>query len=309
MLHMTAMVILTSMLLLVVQGVGQNLISPEQAKEAVRAFEGDPSLEFKTVKLETDTMLLPEVWYELEANNGRAWVVDAKTGEVTWAYYPEAIPHIRTEEPFGPLTKEECYKIAENFARAKYVGFDNMNFKLFDERWTGQGWEFQWDQKLDYEAIGCNFVRIEINPANGRIQVYQALRVEQQPLKQPKIIEEQAINIAKQTLKLKTVYRSESILTATPDGRVIWEVAIRGEIESGDYKGGIVYIDAETGEVLDLVFEAGEFSQGYWAGGKGSAPKIMIYGKWGVMLIVLLGGTILLGLWLKHLFSLKLSST
>lgn len=310
MLRMRMMVILVSLFSIAVQGVGQNLISPEQAKEAVRVFEGNPNLDFKIVKLETETDLPPEIplpqpwWYELEAKenypNGRMWKVNARTGEVTWAYYPDAEPGFRSEEPFGPLSGEECRQIAQNFARAKYIGFDEMNFELIHEWWTGEGWAFEWRQKLAYGAWGFNYVHIEVNPINGRIQVYSVGRFEQQPPKQPQITAEQATEIAKQTLKLVRVYGSETLLQALPNGKVRWEVSIGGEIPSGDYKGGVVAIDAETGEVLDWVLESGEFLKGTLD--KESGEKSKDYKRWQIITLglgftVLLGGIILLGLW------------
>ena len=305
MLRLRMMVILASLFLVSVQGVGQNLISPEQAMEAVRAFESNPNLDFKVVKLETETDLPPEVplpqpwWYVLEAKeNGRMWNVNARTGEVTWAYYPDAKPGFQSEEPFGPLSKEECHQIAQNFARAKYTGFDEMNFELIYERWTGEGWMFEWGQKLAYGAWGLNRVHIEVNPINGQIQVYSATRFEQQPPRQPKITTEQATEIAKQTLGLVKVYGSETLLKALPDGSVRWEVSIGGEISSGDYKGGVVVIDAETGKVLYWVLESGEFFKGT----KESDEKSKDYKRRQVVILglgftVLLGGITLLGLW------------
>lgn len=322
MLRVTTMVTLASLLLVAVQGAGQDLISPEQAKKSVRAFEGDPNLQFGAIKLRTEKELLPpevlSLWpsgvplpreYEIEAKDPdrRAWSVNARTGEVTWAYYPDAIPNVRSEEPFGPLTKEECRQIAENFARAKYAGFDDMNFEL-EERWTGEGWEFEWKQKLAYGALGANFVKVEVNPADGRIQVYQALRIEQQQPRQPKITREQAIEIAKQALKLVEMEGVETTLTTSPTGNVRWSVVMGGALASGDYLGGIVYIDAETGSVIDIVYEAGEFPQRTMGKGQGERP--IGHRRWqigAVSFTVLLVGIILLRLWRWHLLHLKSS--
>lgn len=315
MLRVTTMVTLASLFLLAAQGAGQDLISPEQAKEAVRVFEGDPNLEFETIELDTEDdpeflkVLPPEIpqpwWYDLEASDGRKWEVDARTGEVTWAYYPDAKPNVRSENPFGPLTKEECRQIAENFARAKYAGFDDMNFEL-KERWTGQGWEFEWRQKLAYGALGGNSVKVEVNPADGRIQVYHALRVKQQQPRQPKITREQAIEIAKQALGLVEIEGVETNLVATPAGNARWSVPMGGKLASGDYLGGIVYIDAETGSVLDIVYESGEFPQGALVKGQGEHPKGRKGWQIGVIVFttVLLLGVIALGL--RRLLLLRL---
>ena len=320
MLRVTMMVTLASLLLLAVLGAGQDLISPEQAKKAVRAFEGNPNLEFKAIKLRTEEELLPpevlSLWppevplprvYEIEAKDPDRgmWSVDARTGEVTWAYYPDAKPNVHSENPFGPLTKEECRQIAENFARAKYAGFDNMNFEL-KERWTGEGWEFKWEQKLAYGALGANSVKVEVNPADGRIQIYHALRVNQQQPRQPKITREQAIEIAKQALRLVEIKWVEATLVATPAGNVRWSVAMGGTLASGYYRGGIVYIDAETGSVLNIVYESGEFPQG--ALGKEQREHLIGRKGWQigvvVFMTVLLLGVVALGL--RRLLLLRL---
>lgn len=263
MLYMMPLVSLALLFLFAVQGIGQDLISPEQAIDAVRAFEGDPKLEVKVVELEHETdapAWSPLSIYRLQAQKSHTderdfWYVNAQTGEVIGVNYGGTTTD-DSEEPFGPLTKEECRQIAENFARSKYAGFDEMNFELDTEYWRFIGWEFEWRQRLAYGAWGVNFVGVEVNPADGRIQSYSAVRVRQiRPPREPKITAEQAIEIAKQAIKLVIVEGvTEPELTADPYGNVFWEFAIGGENVSGYYREAAVTINAETGEVKSIAY-------------------------------------------------------
>lgn len=238
--------------------VGQQFITPEQAMEAVRAFEGKPDLEFSTVDLQHDTSgpsWSHRSWYSLLHRDypevPHDWMVDARTGEVISAYYGDAVPSVPVSKPFGPLTKEQCYQIAENFARTKYQGFDQMNLQLVEEEWTGKGWRFEWRQKLAFGALGINGVEVEVNPADGRIQNYSADRISALPPKEPKLTREEAIEKAKEAAGISEVDWIEGPeLLADPIGNVYWGLALGGIDADGNYRGYAITLNAETGEVI-----------------------------------------------------------
>lgn len=294
MLHMVTLVSLALLLLFAVQGMGQNLITPEQAMNAVRAFEGDPNLEFETIELERGTSGPPwnyEEWgYLLEAKenypDGHSWVVDAQTGEVVWAYYAGTKPDA-SDDPFGQLTKEKCRQIAENFARAKYANFGNMNLELCREHWTGTGWLFEWRQKLVLGAWGINGVEIEVNPIDGHIQVYRAIRIEQiQPSREPQITAEGAIEIAKKALGIVTVTGvSGPTLQADQQGNLTWSLALGGRDDEGNYNGAAIKIDAQTGKVLYTAYEGDKLPSSTLVTLKEPIEDQMLRGYWWIGII------------------------
>lgn len=249
----------TCLILMTSQVVGQQLITPEQAKQAVRAFEGNPNLEFETIELRHDTSgpsWSHRSWYELNAKenypHGHWWNVDARTGEVLSAHYPETLP-ANPVEPFGPLTKEQCRQIAENFSRAKYQNFDQMNLQLVAEEWTGRGWRFEWRQKLAFGALSLNGVEVEVNPSDGRIQSYSAIRIGIVNPREPKLTKEQAIERAKEATGIVEVDWVEGPeLVADPMGNVYWSLALGGGDVEGKYRGYAVQLNAETGQVLSM---------------------------------------------------------
>jgi hypothetical protein len=237
-------------------------ITEEQAKAAVRTFEGDNNLEFKRISFDEYTSG-PEWsnhwWYDLDNADPNApwsWMVDAVSAEVTGATYMNRIPDSPADDPFGSFTQEQCRVIAENFARAKYVNFDNMGFSLDTPRWNGTGWRFNWSQIVAYGAGTPNGVTIEVNPTDGSIQVYDADRVSTCTPRQPQLSAQDALDIAIQAGGIVTLeWNSSPSLFTTPDGDVSWSFAFGGLDAQEDYKGFYIDINAETGEILEKAAE------------------------------------------------------
>ena len=251
----------------VVQVFYRDIITPEEAKEAVRAFEGMPNLKLKVVELchfREGPFFCHWSYYKLEARvvdkKGQtklwSWEVDARTGEVMRADYDV---FLRLSPSDGRFDKDKCREIALKFAKEKYKGFDEMNLELIGEIWTTHyGWEFEWRQRLAYGAWGCNVVWVNVNPLDGSIIRYLALRSrqKQEPVRKPKITEREAIEIAKRKLKLVKVKKvSKPKLIAFPDGSTEWSLAIGGYTRSGMYIGAVMNIDAETGKVVYIAYE------------------------------------------------------
>jgi hypothetical protein len=236
-----------------------DLITPDQAKAAVRAFEGDPNLEFSEVVLSQDADL-PQwtQWQEYELtqagtpeNVDRSWMVDAATGEVTSAYYGDAVPDgDPSEDPVGRLTRDQCKQIAEDFARAKYAGFDQMTFRPDEGEWGGYGWKFTWDEVLPNGASTPNGLRVEVNPVDGRVQSYASFRIAPFTPAEPQITAEQAIDIAVAAAGITELLdHTEPELGTSPEG-TWWSVLVRGPSTPGEdlstwYHVGI---NAVTGE-------------------------------------------------------------
>ncbi len=240
------------------------LITPEQAMQAVRAFEGNPYLEFSSVELDIDDQT-PYKWkqwreYRLkhadyEESIPHYWLVDAVSGEIILAVYKDAyLPEDqRTGTPFGPLTKEQCRQIAEDFARSKYTGFDSMNMVIALQDWQisdGSGWEFRWFSTLPNGASTPNSVSVDVNPADGRIQSYLATRIAPFTPPDPQITAEQAIVAAMAEAGVSEILELDGpSLYATPDG-ISWSMIFEGVILPENDFCNYFYakVDAVTGE-------------------------------------------------------------
>ena len=238
-------------------------ITEEQAKAAVRAFEGDNTIQFSRISFDQYTEGAEwgySWWYDLDnadPNADWSWEVDAVSAEVTGADYGNRIPNSPVEEPFGSYTQEQCRAIAENFARAKYANFDSMGFSLDTPRWNSTGWRFSWSQIVAYGAVTPNGVVIEVNPTDGSIQVYDADRVPPCTPRQPQISAQDALDIAMQSGGIVTLeWNSTPSLFTTPDGDVRWTLSLGGLDAQEEYRGYLTRINAETGEIISQAAES-----------------------------------------------------
>ena len=240
---------------------GQSVITPEQAMDAVRAFEGDNPLQLTSDPLKED--LEGSEWehersYDIDdtQNEDHRWTVDSITGEVIRASYYDARSEVRTEEPTGPLTQAQCRQIAEDFARAKYIDFDTMGFQLDEPKWDGDGWSFFWGGLENiYGASIPNDVSVSVSPADGRIQYYSSYRlpVPMPPPQQPQITSEQALEIVKTAKGLVTGATDYgAALRADPD-HTFWSFTMYGENAEGKVFLYGAEVDAITGEIIDIV--------------------------------------------------------
>lgn len=241
-----------------------DLITSDQAKAAVRSFESDPSLQFSDVSLEEDTDPDLPTWYPRQKYSltqddlsgvVRDWEVDAVSGEVTWAYYRDAYPtdDLRGEEPFGPLTQEECRQIADTFARAHYSGFSGLNMQLDSSgEWTDKGWSFIWHEILTNGATTPNRVAVEVNPGNGLIEYYSSQRIVMPSLPEPVLTAEQALAAAASAVGIVTIlWNDEPSLFADPNG-IYWGVDVAGLDSTGKGLHRLVEVDAVSGDIVDV---------------------------------------------------------
>ena len=249
---------------------GQQIITLEQAKEAVRSFEGEAGLQFSLAEYEEYQCPFDEQecletpgWiqlglqygeYKLEAGERPdvdAWSVDPLSGEVWSAYHDGIGPSIATwPPPEGPLTHDDCRQIAEDFARAKYAEFDTMGFQLMTDEWDGRLWRFEWEQVLAYGAIAPNSVRVEVNSEDGAIGSYTGFRIPTPTPSQPQVTAEQAIEIGRTDAGIVTPQYAETPILAVNPDNTYWAVDVRGLDANGEYVGYVLNVDVVTGQVL-----------------------------------------------------------
>lgn len=240
--------------------VSQELVSVDQAKAAVRLFEGNQSLEFGDVSLDygyydipladqnQDEKLDPETDEPIDEN--RYWKVDAETGVVEYMYDSSAEPDILSEEPFGPLTKDECHQIALNYARSKYADFVSILNSGDDGFWTNRTWKFGWGQVLPCGAeTGCS-VGVSVNPVTGSVCSYGSCRVA--PFTVPDIVvtSEQALEIACNSTGITDITELDGPSLDADPGKLTWYMEIQGDDpEHNLVNVYMVSVDAVTGAV------------------------------------------------------------
>ncbi|GEM_PF-2051567 len=244
------------------------VISPHQARDAVRAFEGNQDLMLICRELDssTDGPAFMHDWsYEIRDrdNDGRTWDVDAVTGEVTWFMDHSAYPDERTDEPTGRLTAEECREYAERYARAKFRGFDEMNFVPDEPEWDEHGWSFSWWEEVACEPCISSYVSVDVNPEDGRIQSYHANRVPEFTPLEARITAEQAVEIAKNAEGMVRLDNDpDPTLTAWPEA-AIWTFELNGRNAQGRVVNCSAWVNAVTGEIIGLYHAFGVSASAY----------------------------------------------
>jgi len=227
--------------------------------DAVRVFAGDGGLQLECSELkqyaEGSEWSHRKIYVVDEVQTEQAsWTVDAMTGEAIRACHYDAYPDEQSwDTPLGPLTQEACRQIAEDFARSKYSGFETVGLHLNKQEWTGEGWSFDWQQKITHDAWTPNHVRVDVNPTDGRIQGYGCRRIPTPTPPAPQITAAQAIDAVKVGKGFVTVLQTESSsLFATPDG-ISWVLmGVQGNDAEGVWSICNARVDAVSGEVLSI---------------------------------------------------------
>lgn len=229
------------------------VISPEEAIQAVRAFEANPNLQLKVEPVEMEPT--PSEWaqrfvYSLEDSENNEWKVNATSGEVVFAYYDDAIPGQGTCEPFGSLSCDQCRTIALAFAQAKYEEFASMGFELQAQEWDNDGWLFIWRQRLVTGAWTPNCVVVSVNPVDGRIQSYSGWRIPSISATTPVITPQEAVAIAQASTRIVSGVEVEGLeLWTDPDG-TFWNVTIDGLSAKNEHLNVEVRVNALNGSIV-----------------------------------------------------------
>ncbi len=234
------------------------LITEQQARQAVISFEAQPSIEFSGTELETLSsgpawMHRPE-YFLLCSDEGKGWMwrVDAATGEVVLANHDDAYPPEdgEADEPFGSLSEEQCRQIADAFAHAHYSGFGAINLVTSPTgSWVRHGWRSAWWEELPCGAPTPNGVTVTVSPTDGRVQSYSCLRIPTPQVPAPQLTSQGAIQSAAAAAGIVSLAWNETpLLRADPDG-IFWTVEVGGEDANGEGVLRLVTLDAATGAV------------------------------------------------------------
>ncbi|MBP2133870.1 hypothetical protein J2128_001824 [Methanomicrobium sp. W14] len=156
------------------------------------------------------------------------------------------------------IDSSESIKIGEEYAKEKYNGFEKMNMKityseLLDHADAGYEYSYVWRESLN-GVFTPNSVAIDINPESGEITSYIGIHREINCNTEPKVSEDKAITIAKEQfpqIKIKEQNCYLSIEYTKADTQTLtWVIYLEGEPVNDTPYGGLVIINAITGEVI-----------------------------------------------------------
>ncbi|MBN2255573.1 MAG: PepSY domain-containing protein, partial [Deltaproteobacteria bacterium] len=169
----------------------------------------------------------------------------------------EKIINFETYSKKVSLSKERALKIASFYATRFYRDFDTKKMQLVSadliDHHFAREYRFVWEQLIDgVETPNC--VMISINPATGKILTYIGLSRDIEVSLIPSVTQESALDIAVSQFPSIVPADSEATLRIDypekDDQRLVWMVEIQGEPVENVMQGGLVAIDAQTGEVL-----------------------------------------------------------
>jgi len=162
------------------------------------------------------------------------------------------------------IDQDRAESIARSYAVKKYPGFSTRNMqltgsKLLDHGDAGKEYSFTWEEQAFGVSVG-NFVMISVEPEKGEIITYLSRDRETLAISAPKITKEQAVETAVKYFKdISSLSSTEGLKTTAKlsvvpslQNRVVWIVDLHIDLPDGDHRGGGVYVDTETGDVLDF---------------------------------------------------------
>lgn len=231
---------------------------PVDPTESIRQFIGDPEavvvFEERTVNVAGDS-------FETYRVNKDRFIVDPETGMVTGARFVETPRKIQ-----GSLSVEQAKNSAKIFAQLHYHNFNTRNMVLTESQAIDHGdasteYSYTWNEQEQSINTG-NLVHVSLY-TDGSVMSYHARDKTTPRLEQVRISKSQAIDTATryviETTNVSNMSSNETSaqLTVMPDGsnRVVWVVSVvfrYMDLRFGfeDHRGGSVYIDAMTGEVV-----------------------------------------------------------
>lgn len=254
-------------------GYTQN-ITPEQAKQAIKDYENNQSLQLDTIELRNDSDELGAefpIYTVLTENTD--WDVDAVSGEVLSVQYNNLVVFSEDIIP-QTYTQNQCYDTAVNYVRQKYTNFDNMGFQIDENVYDTElnNWCFVWNQK-NGDIYTYNRVLVSVRPDTGQIVAYSVRRTSNTSIPTPQVTATQARDIAVTYLDLvSNIQTSTQGLICSRNATLYWLFTISGDNANDEYKKSEMIINAVTGSVI----KEAPYSMN---GAKGSRSKQKIVNK------------------------------
>lgn len=224
-------------------------IGSDKAKENVRGFIGKPDA---TVDFRDNESVTHGKFYVLQSGGGEFYV-NMHTGEVERATFNKA----RENSNDVRLRLDQAEAVAKGYAEKNYRNFSQKNMQLtkaeLKDHGTGKEYVFIWSEIVS-NVETPNRVLLTLNPNTGDIITYIGMQRQVTVQLEPKISKDNAVNIATSQFKDIAVQRIETKLSveypAENVQKLTWVIEIEGKPQNNAPQGGLVVVDATTGEVI-----------------------------------------------------------
>jgi hypothetical protein len=160
-------------------------LSVEQAKNSVRVFMGDLTIE---PELSSTGSLEIGNYYSFSVNSS-TFDVNQNSGVVEFVHFGENYGNTAPDMPGQPLTRDEAYAKATEYAGQKYDGYSGKSWKLIVDRVYDDDQYFWNDTAKEYEKVDVraydfvlreekdhvllpSLVHVRVNSATGAIMDY-----------------------------------------------------------------------------------------------------------------------------------------
>ena len=227
-------------------------IGVDTAKERAQDFLNAPDATFQYQK--TERLNLGE-YYVFDTGDGQIYV-NAHTGVIERVTFDSAQMDSREIR----LDRAAAEATARAYAVEKYSGFAEKSMRLIESNLVSHGdagseYSYIWREE-NKGVLTPNTVVVNLNPGIGEIISYIGIQREIECSLEPKLSRDEALKIAAgQFLGIRVTDATAdlSVEYTRPDTQTLtWVITMRGEPEDHVLQGGLVIIEAQTGEVLML---------------------------------------------------------
>ena len=225
-------------------------IGINEAEKNAAAFLENPNIQLKYE-------------YEYKSDSGSSYVFSTGNGQVYVNMYTGTVERAtfydaKKSSESVAIDMDQAEKIAREYAIKKYEGFDNMNMLLIESELLNHGdggyeYSFVYREMID-DVFSPNAVVINLNANSGDVMSYMSKHNEIVIDTKSKISREDAIISAKAVFPKKDLKVNDSYLSieyTKPEVQsLIWVVILEGESVDDMLYGGVVVVDAISGDVI-----------------------------------------------------------
>jgi hypothetical protein len=222
-------------------------IKTEILEEKVSEFQGNP---WDKVTFEGKKKFSSMDMFVYSTNEGRFYV-NPKTERVEGAFLKNMEKLFKNSQSMG-----DYEKISEQFAKTKYPNFTSRNMVLTDSAIIDHGnagneYLFIWSELIG-EAVTQNSVKMSYIPKRdilSYIGIERPVTIDTKPTITREEATEKAINVFG-TLPSPSINSKLRVISYGKTQRLVWDVVILSQSDTGFSLGGSVLIDAVDGTVL-----------------------------------------------------------
>lgn len=192
-------------------------------------------------------------YYVFGTGDGQVYV-NARTGVIERATFDSA----RKDSHEIRLDRAAAEAAARAYAEEKYSGFAKKSMQLTRSNLVSHGdagseYSYIWREEIS-GVLTPNTVVVNLNPSTGEIVSYIGIQREIECPLEPKLSRDEALKIAAGQfpgIRVTGATADPSVEYTRPDTQTLtWVITMKGEPEDHVLQGGLVVIDAQTGEVL-----------------------------------------------------------